>query len=228
MLTYLQIRDFAIIDSIELELRPGLTVLTGETGAGKSIMVDARRSSPAGALALRSSAPTPSGRRSRRRSICFAARASWKQWLEEQSIATEGELSVRRVMPQRMAARARHLNGQAGAGTGCCASCGNILIEIHGQHEFQSLTRECRPARAARRVRAPRVAASTRWGSHIACGMGCSRRCWILETKARDRDARLDMLRYQVGELEALQLTEGEFAELNEDARAARQSWPAR
>ena len=41
MLTHLQIRDFAIIDAIELELRPGMTVLTGETGAGKSILVDA-------------------------------------------------------------------------------------------------------------------------------------------------------------------------------------------
>src|SRR5205814_389126 len=41
MLTHLQIRDFAIIDSVELELRRGLTVLTGETGAGKSILVDA-------------------------------------------------------------------------------------------------------------------------------------------------------------------------------------------
>ena len=41
MLTHLQISDFAIIDAVELELRPGLTVLTGETGAGKSIVVDA-------------------------------------------------------------------------------------------------------------------------------------------------------------------------------------------
>ena len=41
MLTHIQIRDFAIIDSVELELEPGLTVLTGETGAGKSILVDA-------------------------------------------------------------------------------------------------------------------------------------------------------------------------------------------
>jgi DNA repair ATPase RecN len=41
MLMHLQIRDFAIIDAIEIEFRPGLTVLTGETGAGKSIVVDA-------------------------------------------------------------------------------------------------------------------------------------------------------------------------------------------
>ena len=41
MLRHLQIRDFAIIDAVELEFRPGLTVLTGETGAGKSIVVDA-------------------------------------------------------------------------------------------------------------------------------------------------------------------------------------------
>ncbi|MDW8258800.1 MAG: AAA family ATPase, partial [Gammaproteobacteria bacterium] len=41
MLTYLQIRDFAIIDHLEIEFKSGLTVLTGETGAGKSIIVDA-------------------------------------------------------------------------------------------------------------------------------------------------------------------------------------------
>ena len=41
MLVTLQVRDFAIVDRIDVELRPGMTVLTGETGAGKSILVDA-------------------------------------------------------------------------------------------------------------------------------------------------------------------------------------------
>src|SRR5207253_2523617 len=124
MLTHLQIRDFAIIDSVELELRRGLTVLTGETGAGKSILVDAL------------------------------------QLLRE---------------------------------------AGNILVDIHGQHEFQSLTRS-----AAQRALLDGYGSLT----GLTTQVGTAHRVWLellnrtleLESKARDRDTRLELLRYQAQE----------------------------
>jgi recombinational DNA repair ATPase RecF len=66
MLNHLQIRDFAIIDNVELELRGGLTVLTGETGAGKSILVDALQllaGGRAGAQVVSHGAPTAANNR---------------------------------------------------------------------------------------------------------------------------------------------------------------------
>ncbi len=214
MLTYLQIRDFAIIDSIELDLRPGLTVLTGETGAGKSILVDALQiiaGGRAGAEAVRANAERAEI------SATFDLLRSpreLKQWLEEQSIATEGELSVRRVIATDGRSRA-YLNGQS-VPAQLLRDLGNILIDIHGQHEFQSLTRN-----AAQRE------LLDDFGRHegLVGQVGISHRVWNgllnrmleLEGKARDRDARLDLLRYQVRELEALQLQNGEVAHLNEE-----------
>jgi DNA repair protein RecN (Recombination protein N) len=214
VLTYLQIRDFAIIDSVELDLRPGLTVLTGETGAGKSIMVDALQiiaGGRAGAEVVRASAERAEI------SATFDLLRSpreLKQWLEEQSISTEGELTVRRVVATDGRSRA-YLNGQS-VSAQVLRELGNILIDIHGQHEFQSLTRN-----AAQRE------LLDDFGRHeaLVSQVGISHRVWNgllnrmleLEGKARDRDARLDLLRYQVRELEALQLQDGEVAHLNEE-----------
>jgi DNA repair protein RecN (Recombination protein N) len=214
MLTYLQIRDFAIIDSIELELRPGLTVLTGETGAGKSIMVDALQliaGGRAGAEVVRA------GSERAEISATFdlmRAPRELKRWLEEQSISTDGELSVRRIVAADGRSRT-YLNGQS-VPVQLLRELGNILIDIHGQHEFQSLTRS-----AAQRE------LLDDFGRHDALvgQVGIAHRVWLgllnrmleLESKARDRDARLDLLRYQVRELEALQLGEGEFAQLSEE-----------
>ena len=219
MLTHLQIRDFAIIDAVELELHPGLTVLTGETGAGKSIVVDALQliaGGRAGAEVVRNGAERAEV------SATFDLRKcprELKRWLEEQSLEADQELSVRRVIARDGRSRA-YLNGQSVA-VQQLRDLGGILVDIHGQHEFQSLTRS-----AAQRE------LLDGYGKHesLVGQVAIAHRVWLellnrmieLEGKARDRDARLELLRYQVRELQALDLKPGEVAELGgERARLA-------
>jgi DNA repair protein RecN (Recombination protein N) len=214
MLTFLQIRDFAIIDSIELELRPGLTVLTGETGAGKSILVDALQllaGGRAGAEVVRHG--------SERAEISGTfdlaqAPRELKRWMEEQSLGGGDELIIRRVVAADGRSRA-YLNGQS-VPVQLLREAGNILIDIHGQHEFQSLMRTS----AQREL-------LDGYGRHepLVGQVGIAHRVWLellnrtltLESQARDRDAKLELLRYQVHELTALQLKEGEVASLTEE-----------
>jgi DNA repair protein RecN (Recombination protein N) len=214
MLTYLQIRDFAIIEAIELDLRPGLTVLTGETGAGKSILVDALQlvaGGRAGAEVVRHGAE-----RAEVTATFELAKAprELRRWLDEQSIASAEELSIRRVIAADGRSRA-YLNGQS-VPIQQLREVGSILIDIHGQHEFQSLTRS-----AAQRELLDAYGRLEALTSQV----GIAHRVWMelvnrtveLEGKARDRDARLELLRYQVHELNALQLKAGEVAALTEE-----------
>ncbi|HZO23043.1 MAG TPA: DNA repair protein RecN [Steroidobacteraceae bacterium] len=214
MLNYLQIRDFAIIDSVELELRPGLTVLTGETGAGKSILVDALQllaGGRAGAEVVRHGAERAEIIGTFDLSKCPR---ELKRWLEEQSIYAPEELSIRRVVSSDGRSRA-YLNGQAVA-VQLLREAGNILIDIHGQHEFQSLTRA-----AAQRELLDGFGRLEQATGQV----GIAHRVWLellnrtleIESKTRDRDAKLESLRYQVAELNALQLKPGELLRLAEE-----------
>ncbi|HEX7417821.1 MAG TPA: DNA repair protein RecN [Steroidobacteraceae bacterium] len=214
MLSHLQIRDLVIIDAVELELRAGLTVLTGETGAGKSILVDALQliaGGRAGAEVVRQGAE--------RAEVAATfdltgAAPELRELLEEQSVAPEGELAVRRVIAADGRSRA-YLNGQV-VPVQLLREVGNALIDIHGQHDFQSLVR----ARTQREL-------LDAYGEHeaLVTEVGAAHRGWLdllnrtveLEGKARDRDARLELLRYQAQELAALELGEGEAAALTEE-----------
>src|SRR3954471_6474811 len=140
MLTHLQIRDFAIIDALELEVRAGLTVLTGETGAGKSIVVDALAllaGGKGGAEVVRA------GTERAELSATFDISGSppaLREILAEQSVeAKDDELTVRRVIASDGRSRG-YLNGVS-VPLQLLRDVGALIVDIHGQHEFQSLTR---------------------------------------------------------------------------------------
>ena len=207
MLAHLQIRDFAIIDAAELELAGGLTALTGETGAGKSIIVDAVM------LALGGRASADALRHGAERAEITATfetgdDAAVRRWLDEQSIeAGAGEIVLRRVIGRDGRSR-QYVNGQAQPAQAVRA-LGELLIDIHGQQEFQSLV-----SREAQREIVDGHGPSSTLTDSVASLAAEWRRCTAerdsLAAMARDRGARLELLRYQVGELEALGLRAGE------------------
>ena len=139
MLRHLQVRDFAIIESVEVEFNRGLTVLTGETGAGKSILVDALEllaGGRAGADAVRAGAE--------KADITAiidisSSGAALRGLLDEHSISHEDELILRRVIGGDGRSRA-WLNGQM-VPLQVLRQVAELLFDIHGQHEFQSLVR---------------------------------------------------------------------------------------
>jgi DNA repair protein RecN (Recombination protein N) len=214
MLTHLQIRDFAIIDLVDLEVRAGLTVLTGETGAGKSIIVDALAllaGGKGGAEVVR--AGTERAELSATFDISESSPAL-REVLAEQSVDAEDELTVRRVIAADGRSRG-YLNGVS-VPLQLLRDVGTLIVDIHGQHEFQSLTRS-----AAQRELLDEFGKNTELADKVREAhrnwIGLLNRTVELEGKARDRESRIEMLRFQVGELKALDLKEGEVAQLAEE-----------
>ena len=138
MLHQVRVRDYAIIDEVELELESGMTVLTGETGAGKSILVDAL------GLVLGDRADASAVRHGADRAEITAAFElsdipAVARWLAEQDMDAEGECVVRRLISREGRSRA-YVNG-CSVTLPVLRTLAEMLVEIHGQHEHQTLTR---------------------------------------------------------------------------------------
>jgi DNA repair protein RecN (Recombination protein N) len=219
MLRNLQISDFAIIDAVDLDFTAGLTVLTGETGAGKSILVDALEfvaGGRAGADLVRAGAE----RADVSATIDISRVAgSLRHLLDEQSITSGDELLLRRTVGSDGRSRA-WLNGQT-VTLQVLRQVAELLIDIHGQHEFQALIRPATQRLLVDSFGQHQALASAVWSAHSSFTVLLKRSIEV-ESVAADRGARLDLLRYQVRELEALNLKPGEIAALLEErGRAA-------
>ncbi len=136
MLRRMQLRDFVIVRELELDLSGGFTVLTGETGAGKSILIDALQ------LALGSRADAGVVREGAARgevSTEFDATAPVQGWLQQAGFDAPEQLLLRRSIDTQGKSRA-WINGSAATATQL-RELGELLLDIHGQHAWQSLTR---------------------------------------------------------------------------------------
>ena len=214
MLKFLAIRDFVIVSSLELDFSSGFTALTGETGAGKSILIDAL------SLALGERGDAAMVRNGCERAeiaaeFDIAALPHLQAWLAEQELAgDDGVCLLRRVLDA---------NGRSrGFINGCSATlqqmrdAGEQLLDIHGQHAHQSLVRPdaqrmLLDGYAGVAADAEKVAALYRdWQT-------LRRRRISLSENAEAVAAERELLRFQRDELEGLGFIAAEWQELQAD-----------
>ncbi len=213
MLKQLSVRDFAIVEAIDLELGPGMTVISGETGAGKSLLVDALlllSGTRADAGMIRSGSERAELSAEFDLSVVPAAR----DWLAEQELDDGETCLIRRVVRREGASRV-WINGRAATAQGLAELAGHLL-EIHGQHEHQRLLE--RPAQ---------LELLDRHGDHdgqLAAVAELAGRWHDLQrqrddliAKAGDGGGRTELLREQWRELQAAATSPGELDTLKQD-----------
>ena len=201
------LRDFVIVRELALDLENGFSVLTGETGAGKSILIDALQ------LALGARADAGVVREGAQRceiSANFDVPEALSVWLEQSGFTAEDDLMLRRTIDAQGKSRA-WINGSPATATQL-REIADLLVDIHGQHAWQSLTRPD----AVRGLLDAYAGLSTQalvqhwhgWRSALKALLGARD---AQDSLQRERDR----LAWQIGELDKLAPGEHEWEELN-------------
>ena len=215
MLTRLQVHDFALVDDLELEFGAGLTIFTGETGAGKSILIEAL------GLALGKRAESGMVRQNCKRADITAifdvsGNEAALGWLREHELELDRECFLRRTISSEGRSRA-YINGRPVPLQMLCG-LGRRLVDIHGQHEQQSLLR-----RDFQRLALDNYARHPDLLNEMARAFQHLQQLKAslaeVEQACAGQDDQTALLAYQVNELEALGLTAEELPALEEEHR---------
>lgn len=220
MLVHLSVHNYAIVEHLDLELSSGMTVITGETGAGKSIMLDALGLTLGGRAdsgAVRPGADKADILASFDLSAIPEARA----WLSERDLDGDGPCILRRVITAEGRSRA-YING-APCPQGDLRSLGELLIDIHSQHEHQSLLK---PETHRRLLDEFAGASELARQVHLAAQRWRQTRQELerLSNAGDEQRARHQLLSYQLDELENLGLGENELVRLEQEHKTLTQS----
>ncbi|MGD8788600.1 MAG: DNA repair protein RecN [Burkholderiales bacterium] len=210
MLCRLDIRDFVLVERLSLEFDKGFTALTGETGAGKSIMIDAL------AVVLGQRADTELVREGCAKAeisaeFALAADTPAQRFLDENELAEEEQCLLRRVIDASGRSRA-WINGRP-VTVQQLRTLGDLLVDIHGQHEHQSLSRP-----QAQRELLDAYAGASDLSRKVSDAWSVwqeARRARVaaegdVESIARERE----QLEWRIGELEKLAFREDEWREI--------------
>jgi DNA repair protein RecN (Recombination protein N) len=219
MLSHIHLKNFAIVEKLDLELKSGMTALTGETGAGKSILIDAI------GLVLGDRADNGVVKHGTDKAeitltIELDDTPSAQAWLAEQDLSEDGDdqCILRRVITANGKSRA-WINGSP-CNLSMLRQLGEQLVDIHGQHEHQSLMKKEMQRHMLdefadidnrqKKLLFKTSAAFNEWKS-------LKSKLESLTSQNSDHQAKLDLLRFQTGELDELQLIENEYNQLDEE-----------
>ncbi|WP_308428308.1 DNA repair protein RecN [Halioglobus japonicus] len=215
MLSHISISNYTIVSELEMEFAEGMTVITGETGAGKSITLDAL------GLCLGDRADPKAVRHGAKRAEIAAtfdisALPAASAWLDSRDLEGGDECLLRRVITAEGRSRA-YINGSPST-LQDCAELGALLIDIHSQHAHQSLLRK--PVQRAlldayaghQKLAADVEQSASNW-------LRAQRELELLTGSADEHASRAQLLAYQVEELDQLALGETELQELEQEQK---------
>jgi DNA repair protein RecN (Recombination protein N) len=209
MLTSLHVRNFAVVEAAEIAFGPGLTVVSGETGAGKSLLVDALMLLT-GARADSGMVRSGSDRAELAAEFDLAELPEARDWLQREELDEDDNCQLRRVLRAEGSSKA-WINGRL-ANARQLGELASLLIEIHGQHEHPALL-----------SRPHQMALLDAYAGHeelLAQVRGSAVQWRELGLRMRklsggeDRDQRIELLRHELDELEKWALPAAELVEL--------------
>lgn len=213
MLVHLSVHNYAIVEHLDLELQRGMTVISGETGAGKSIMLDAL------GLALGDRADSSVVRQGADKadilaSFDLADIPDAQAWLAARDLDNDGPCILRRVITAEGRSRG-YINGSP-CPQGDLKALGELLIDIHSQHEHQSLLK---PDTHRRLLDEYAGAQELARQVHLAAQRWKQTRQTLdrLSNASDEQRARHQLLSYQLEELENLALGEHELEQLEQE-----------
>lgn len=221
MLVELDVENIGIIEKATMSFGPGLTAITGETGAGKSLMLDAL------ALCLGDRADTDSVRTGASRAMAsavFALSPSYSKWLSEIGcLGEDGQLYVQREIAVEGRSQCR-INGRLMPIT-ILKTIGDALVDLHGQHDHQSLLHKKNHLELLdSRIGQEAIELRTKIAEQYEHLQGLFQRIAELETNERTRAQRVDLLRFQINEIQSANIQLGETAKLETELKRLKHS----